>query len=205
MIVSLYRWMQESEPRERGCLDPESQCGLSPSSKLMGPRFNAIWRHLMRVGWLFDWLVYDAQKYSVMYWKRPWCWEWLKAGGEGDDRGWDGWRASLTQWKWVWGSFGNWWWTGKPGMLQSMGSQRVGHDWALNWTDSVMWRNVIWTRQTLENSFTFPGLISLPPTIRWYLLHRAARRRQWIYGQRFLAHVTNHFLFFLFPPQTYAL
>ena len=139
MIVSLYRRMQESEPREHGCLDPESQFGLSPSSKLMGPRFKAIWRHSMTVGWMFDWLVYDAQKYSVMYWKRPWCWEWLKAGGEGDDRGWDGWRASLTQWTWVWGSSGSWWWTGKPGMLQSMGLQRVGHDWVteLNWQCDV--------------------------------------------------------------------
>ena len=53
----------------------------------------------------------------------------LKAGGEGGDRGWDGWMASPTQWKWVWVSSGSWWWTRKPGMLQSMGSQRVGHDW----------------------------------------------------------------------------
>ena len=67
--------------------------------------------------------------------ERPWCWERLKAGGEGDDRGWDGWMALSTQWTWVWVSSGSWWWTGKLGMLQSMGSQRVGHDWAaeLNW------------------------------------------------------------------------
>ena len=55
--------------------------------------------------------------------KRPWCWERLKAGGEGDDRGWDGWMASPTWWTWVWVSSGSWWWTGKPGILQSMGSQ----------------------------------------------------------------------------------
>ena len=59
----------------------------------------------------------------------PWCWERLKAGGEGDDRRWDGWTASPTQWTWVWVNSGSWWWTGKPGVLQSMGSQRVGHDW----------------------------------------------------------------------------
>ena len=66
--------------------------------------------------------------------KRPWCWEGL--GAEGDDRGWDGWMASLTQWTWVWVDSGNWWWTGKPGVLRFMGSQRVGHNWAseLNWT-----------------------------------------------------------------------
>ena len=54
----------------------------------------------------------------------------LKAVGEGDDRGWDGWMVSLTQWTWVWVNSGNWWWTGRTGVLQSMGSQRVGHDWA---------------------------------------------------------------------------
>ena len=60
----------------------------------------------------------------------------IGAGEEGDDRGWDGWMASPTQWTWVWVSSGSWWWTGRPGMLQFMRSQRVGHDWAteLNWT-----------------------------------------------------------------------
>ena len=61
--------------------------------------------------------------------ERPWCWERLKAGGEGGDRGWDGWMTSQTQWMWVWASSGNWWWTGKPGVLQSIRLQRVGHDW----------------------------------------------------------------------------
>ena len=59
----------------------------------------------------------------------------LKAGGEGDDRGWDGWMASLTQWAWVWVNSGNWWWTGRPRVLQSMGSQRVGDDWVTKLTD----------------------------------------------------------------------
>ena len=63
-------------------------------------------------------------------------WERLRAGGEGDDRGWDGWMASQTQWTRVWVNSRSWWWTGKPGVLWFMGSQRVGHDWAteLNWT-----------------------------------------------------------------------
>jgi len=61
--------------------------------------------------------------------QRPWCWERLKAGGEGDNRGWDGWTASLVQWSLVWVSSGRWWRTGKPGVLQSMGSQKVGHIW----------------------------------------------------------------------------
>ena len=72
---------------------------------------------------------------ELPHWKRPWCWERLKAGREGDNRGWDGWMASPTQWIWVWVNSINWWWTGRPGMLQSMGLQRVGHDWVteLNW------------------------------------------------------------------------
>ena len=64
-----------------------------------------------------------------IHWKRPWCWERLKAGGEGGDRGWDGWMVSLTQWTWVWTDSGRWWRTGKSGVLQSTGLQRVGHYW----------------------------------------------------------------------------
>ena len=66
---------------------------------------------------------------------RPWCWERLRAGGKGDDRGWDGWMASPTRWTWVWVDSGSWWWTGRPDMLWFMGSQRVRRDWAteLNW------------------------------------------------------------------------
>ena len=65
---------------------------------------------------------------ELTHWKRPWCWERLKAGGEGDDRGWDGWMASPARWTWVWASSGRWWWTGKLSVVQSMGSQRVRHD-----------------------------------------------------------------------------
>ena len=71
-------------------------------------------------------------------WKRPWCWERLKAGGEGDNRGRDGWMASRTQWTWVWVNSESWWWTGRPGVLLSMGSQRVGHDWSTELTDWLM-------------------------------------------------------------------
>ena len=66
---------------------------------------------------------------ELTHWKRLWCWEGLGAGGEGDDRGWDGWMASLTRWTWVSVNSGSWWWTGRPSVLRFMGSQRVGHDW----------------------------------------------------------------------------
>jgi len=74
---------------------------------------------------------------ELTHWKRLWCWEGLGAGGEGNDRGWDGWMASPTQWMWVWVNSGSWWWTGRPGVLPFMGSQRVGHDGVteLNWTE----------------------------------------------------------------------
>ena len=73
---------------------------------------------------------------ELTHWKNPWCWKDLKTG-EGDDRGGNGWMASLTQWTWVWVNSVSWWWTGRPGMLQSMGSQRVRHDreTELNWTE----------------------------------------------------------------------
>ena len=69
--------------------------------------------------------------------KRSWCWEKLKAGGEGDDREWNGWMASSTPWRWVWIDSRSWWWTGSPGMLRSMGSWRAGCDWEteMNWTE----------------------------------------------------------------------
>ena len=72
---------------------------------------------------------------ELTHWKRPWCWEGLGSGGERDDRGWDGWMASLTWWTWVWVDSGSWWWTGRPGVLRFMGLQRVGHDRVteLNW------------------------------------------------------------------------
>ena len=71
--------------------------------------------------------------------KRPRCWERWKEGEEGDDRGWDGWMSSSIRWTWVWVNSRSWWWTGKPGMLPSMGLQRVRHDWVieLNWTDQI--------------------------------------------------------------------
>ena len=73
---------------------------------------------------------------GLTHWKRPWCWERLKVGEEGGNRGWDGWMASLIQWTWVWVNSESWWWIGKHGVLQFMGSQRVRHNWAteLNWT-----------------------------------------------------------------------
>ena len=75
---------------------------------------------------------------ELTHWKRLWCWEGLGAGGEGDNRGWDGWMASPTRWTWVWVNSGSWWWTGRSGVLRFMGSQRVGH----NWTTDLIWSDL---------------------------------------------------------------
>ena len=117
------------------------------------------WRRLLRVPWttrrsnqsilkeispeyLLEGLMLKLKLQYLATWceelthlKRPWCWERLKVGGEEDDGGWDGWMALPTQWTWVWVNSRSWWWGGKPGMLQPMGSQRVGHNWVteLNW------------------------------------------------------------------------
>ena len=86
--------------------------------------------------WCWSWSSNTLATWcELTHWKRPWCWERLKAGGEGDDREWDGWMASPARWTWVWASSGCWWWTWTPAMLQSMRLQRVRHNWAteLNW------------------------------------------------------------------------
>ena len=93
-------------------------------------------------GWCWSWNSNTLATWQeeLTHLKRPWCWERLMVGGEGDDRGCDGWMASPTWWTWVWVDSGSWWWTGRPGVLWFMGLQRVGHDWAteLNWFDLVL-------------------------------------------------------------------
>ena len=81
-------------------------------------------------------ILWSPDVEELTHLKRPWFWERLRTEGEGNDRGQDGWMASLTRWTWVWVNSGNWWWPGRPGVLRFMASLRVGHDWAteLNWT-----------------------------------------------------------------------
>ena len=102
------------------------------------PKGNQSWTFIGRI---------DVEAETLILWppdvkngligKRPWCWERLRAGGEGNDKGWDGCMASPTLWTWVWVRPGSWWWTGRPGVLQSKGSQRVEHDW-VNWTEYIV-------------------------------------------------------------------
>ena len=105
--------------------------------------------------WCFDFCCCHFSMNTLATWckdlthlKRPWYWERLKAGGEGDDRGWDGWMASLTPGTWVWVNSGSWWWTGKPGMLQVHGVTK-SWTWLSNWTELIsVWSSLhsCWVR-----------------------------------------------------------
>ena len=112
--------------------------------KPVNPRENQPWIFIGRTGATAEAPILWLLSKELTHWKRPGWWKRLKAGGVGDSRGWDGWMASPTQWTWVWASSGSWWWTGKPGVLQSMGSQRVRYGWAteLNWRifERKVWR-----------------------------------------------------------------
>ena len=103
----------------------QSVLKISPEYSLEGLTLRLKLQYFGRLMWTTD----SFQK-TLMLEKK------LKVGGEGDDRGWDGWMSSPTQLTWVCISSGSWWWWGSPGVLQSMGSWRVRHDWVteLNWT-----------------------------------------------------------------------
>ena len=77
---------------------------------------------------------------ELIHWKRPWCWERLSMGGEGDNRGWDGWMASPTQWAWVWVNSGSWWWTGRPSCCDSRGRKELDMTERLSWTEMKAWK-----------------------------------------------------------------
>ena len=112
-----------------------SNCGAGQDSweslglqgvKPVIPKGNESW--VFSFSWNSNTLATWCKKMTHL--KKPWCWERSKVGGEGDKRGWDGWMASPILWTWVWVGSGSWWQTGKPGVLQSMGSQRVVRNWA---------------------------------------------------------------------------
>ena len=153
-------------------------CGVGEDSwqslELQGdPTSQSKRKSVLNIHWK-DWGSWNSNTLAtcceeLTHWKRPWCWERLKVGGEGDDRGWDGWMASLTRWTWVWANSRSWRWTGRPGMMQSIGLQRVGHDWVteLNWTEHIntVVGKLFHTRIWVHNSETI-----------WYALLRWANK-----------------------------
>ena len=98
--------------------------------KPVNPKGNTLNTHWKDWCWSWNSNTLATWCEELTHLKRSWCWERSKAEEEGDDRGWDGWMASPTRRTWVWESSRSWWWSGKPGVLQSMGLQRVRHDWA---------------------------------------------------------------------------
>ena len=111
---------------------------------------------LLRVG--HDWAT-SLSLFTFIHWKRLWCWEELWAGGEGDDRGWDGWMASLTRWTWVWVNSGSWWWTGRPGVLRFMGSQSRTR--LSDWTEATslsLFTLMHWRRKLQPTPVFLPGV-----------------------------------------------
>ena len=135
---------------------------------LQGDSTSPFWRRLalgfLRREWCWSWnsstLATSCEE--LTHWKRLWCWEGLGAGGEGDNRGWDGWMASLTQLTWVWVDSGSWWWTGRPGVLWFMGSQSQTRlsDWTELNCAYYLWR--LLTSQTYlpKSSQAFRSRIS---------------------------------------------
>ena len=134
-------------------------CGVGEDSweslGLQGDPTSPFWRRsalgILWKEWCWSWnsstLATSCEE--LTHWKKLWCWEGLGAGGEGDDRGWDGWMPSLTWWTRVWVNSGSWWWIGRPGVLWFMGLQRARHDWVteLNWAyvrENISGRQGIW-------------------------------------------------------------
>ena len=126
-------------------------------------------------GWSSNTLVTWCKE--LTYWKRPWRWERLRAGGDGDDRGWDGWMASLTRSTWVWASSGRWSRTGKLGILQSTALQRVGHDWATEQQSSRKDPTASYSLSQAIIVLSYPGPGYTHIWIRYVFAHSEARGR----------------------------
>ena len=127
-----------------------------PEIQPVHPKGNQSWIFIGRTDAEAEALTLATWCKELTHLKRPWCLERLKARGEGDERGWDGWMTSLTQWTWVSASSGSWWWTGRPGLLQSMGFQRVRHNWATEVNRNYIWR--LWSHNLKSKPFDFYNL-----------------------------------------------
>ena len=171
-------------------------CGVGEGSwdslGLQGDPISPFWRRsalgFLWKEWCWSWnsstLATSCEE--LTHWERLWCWEGLGAGGEGDDREWDGWMASLTWWTWVWVNSGSWWWTKRPGMLWFTGSQRVGHDWAteLNWTEVQVEPGVVIATQNFKRhlqpiSSIWRPLAFLPVTLSIRKVLEGRRNDYW--------------------------
>ena len=144
--ISGHVWMWELDPKEGWA--PKNWCFWTVVLKTLespldhkeikpvNPNRNQSWIFFRRTDADAEASILWPPDEELTHWKRPWCWEGLKAGGEEDDRGWASWITLPTWWTWVWVSSGSWWWTGTPGVLQSMGSQSQTR--LSNWTELTL-------------------------------------------------------------------
>ena len=160
------------------------------SLRLQGDPTSPYWRksvlNIHWKDWCWSWNLSTLATWceELTHWKRPQCWERLKVRGEGDERGWGGWMASPIQWTWVLANFGSWWWTEKPGALQSMTLQRFGHDWVteLNWKQNqhpvVDMTGVESKPDTVNNRISLEsGILGPLIKVNWKLSNR--RWQEW--------------------------
>ena len=163
-----------------------------PTSPFWRSALGFLWRERC---WSWNSSTLATSCEELTHWKRLWCWEGLGAGGEGDDRGWNGWMVSLTRWTWVWVNSGSWWWTGRPGVLQSMGSQRVAQDWMAERTEN--------SHDTQFTRFPTPQC-----TVQWHWIQSQGgatiptvwTQNTFITRKRDTVPISSHFLFFPPPP-----
>ena len=134
---ALKNWYFWTVVLEKTLESPLDCKGIKP----VNPKGNQSVLNIRWKDWCWSWNSdTSATWWEMTHWKRPWCWEKVKAEGVGEKRGWNGWMTSHTRWTWVWASSWGWWWTGKPGMLQSVGLQKVVHDWVTelkHWTEHL--------------------------------------------------------------------
>ena len=161
------------------------------------------WRRLLRVpwtartsqfkkkstlkGWCWSSNTLATWCEQLTHWNKPWCWERSKAGGEGEDRGWDGWTASPTQWTWVWASSGRWWRAGKPGVLLSIESQ--SWTWLSNWTKTTIKSLCVCVCVCVPSCSVVSGWLFVTP---WTVAHQAPLSMEF-FRQKYCSEL-------LFPP-----
>ena len=161
-------------------------CGVEEDSwdslGLQGDPTSPSWRRsVLNVHWEDWWWSWNSNTFATWFkelthLKRPWCWERLMAGGEGYNRGWDGWMASLTQWTWVWVNSGSWWWTGRPGMLHPW-VRRVVHAWVTKlklmhtYTHTKIF-DFYWNSSFTESSTFHPDTLTTGPGPGTQCAHR---------------------------------
>ena len=151
VIVGLWRKLSTEELMLLNCgvgeyLESPLDC---KEIQAVYPKGDQSWVFIGRTdGWSWNSNTLATSWEKLTHWRIPWCWEGLGEGGEGDNRGWDGWMASPTRWTWVWVNRGSWQWTGSPGVLQFMGLQRVRQEWVTELKNQIWIKNKskIWNK-----------------------------------------------------------